>query len=229
MIRQRHFLRIHRPRTIGRQNFAVVQIPVGSPVFGIDEIGPSIGLFAIVFHRGITDKLLVEFIPFGMGNNELIIGSVHPLGKRVRNRLRQCAGMRRPREYHFRPGSLLEFLDRDKVGETLQRMPCRRLHADDRFPRITDELFQNDFVIIIDLVVELRKRAHADDIAISAHHGNGFQHVLRLITIHHYTFLRFQLPCTLIDIQHNDIHSEIQRRFLRAQSGAQARIEKYHQ
>ena len=88
-------------------------------------------------------------------------------------------------------------------------------HTENGFARILDKLIENNFIIIISFAFELRKRAHADNVAIGAHHGNGFQNVFRFVAVHYHAALGFEFPRALVDIEHDYVHSQIHSRFLR--------------
>ena len=108
-------------------------------------------------------------------------------------------------------------------------MARSRFHREYRLTRILDELIQNLFCIIIFTVFKMSKRAHTDDIAIRGHHRNGFQQVFALVAIHNDTALCFQLPCALVHIEHNHVHTQIARCLLSAQAGTQAVVEENQQ
>ena len=50
-----------------------------------------------------------------------------------------------------------------------------------------------------------------------------------LVAVHHHAALRLQFPCTLIDVEHHDIHPQIHRRLLCREPRPQAGVEKEHQ
>lgn len=50
-----------------------------------------------------------------------------------------------------------------------------------------------------------------------------------LIAIHNDTALCFQLPCALVHIEHNHVHTQIARCLLSAQAGTQAVVEENQQ
>ena len=164
-----------------------------------------------------------------MGDDEVVIRGVHPLGERVGHGLRQCVGVRGPRHDHL--GTLLGLVlfDRDQVGEALQRVARGGLHREDGAARIADELLQHPLLVVFGLVVELGERAHADHVAVGPHDGNGFEQVFGLVAVHHHAAFGFEFPCSLIDVEHHDVHAEVHRGLLRREARAETRIEKEHQ
>ena len=58
------------------------------------------------------------------------------------------------------------------------------------------------------------------------HHGHSLQQVFALVTVHHHATLRFELPGPLIDIEYDDIHTQIERSLLGAETGTQTVVEK---
>ena len=154
VVRERHLLGVDRPFAVAAQHPAVVGIGIGRPVFGIDEIGPFERATLIVFHTCAAHEAGVEFVPFGMGDHEVVVRGVHPLGERVGHGLRQRIGMRRPRHHHFGTRRALVLLDRDQIGETLQRVARSGLHREDRTPRVADELFEHALLVVLRLVLK---------------------------------------------------------------------------
>ena len=70
---------------------------------------------------------------------------------------------------------------------------------------ITD---QPERAIVAEIIRE--KALHAlDDEIPSAHYRNSFQQMLRFITIHDNTSLCFQLPCTLVNVQNDRVHTQV--------------------
>ncbi|OPZ12984.1 MAG: hypothetical protein BWZ06_01402 [Bacteroidetes bacterium ADurb.BinA261] len=97
-------------------------------------------------------------------------------------------------------------------------MPCSCLHTENRSPGIFDKLIKNDFIVIILFALKLSERANADNIAVTSHHGNGFKNVFGFVAIHDHAALRFELPCTLIDVENDYVHAQIQSCFLGTQT-----------
>ena len=115
------------------------------------------------------------------------------------------------------------------VGKRLQRVTGCCLHAHHRHSGIVDELLQDFFLVIILLVFVFGKRAHPDDVAIFADHGNCLADMLRLIAIHDNPQFGFQLPATFVNIEDNDIHPQVKPGLLGTQAGTQARVEEDQQ
>ena len=134
-----------------------------------------------------------------------------------------------PCHHDLRLFHLLEFLYGDQVGKCLERMPGGSLHAEYRSAGIFDEPVDDDLFVVICLALEEGKGTHADHVAIASHHRDGFQQMFRLVSVHDHSSFRLELPCSLVDIQYDDIHAEIQCCLLGAQSGTQTRVEEYHQ
>ena len=77
-----------------------------------------------------------------------------------------------------------------------------------------DELIQYYFVVVVVSVFETCKGTDTDDVTITAHYRDSLQQVFWFITIHDDATFSFQLPCALINIEYDNIHSQIQGRFL---------------
>ena len=207
VIRKRHFLSVYGPATICADYLSVIRIFISGPVLCVNEIRSFKSLLLIVFHFSVAYESRIKLITFRMSDNKLIICSVHPFGKAVWNGLRQWFRMRSPSHDYLRTSCFLIFLYRDQVGETLQRMACRRFHAKYRPAGMLDELTQYLFVIIIFFILKACERTDPDHIAVTAHYRNSFQQMLRFITIHDNTSLCFQLPCTLVNVQNDRVHT----------------------
>ena len=80
-------------------------------------------------------------------------------------------------------------LDSDEVGKGLQGMHGSCLHGKDGATRIFDKLIQYRFSVIVFAVGKSCKRAHTNQIAVAAHHGNGLQQMFALVAIHNDTTL----------------------------------------
>ncbi len=81
------------------------------------------------------------------------------------------------------------------------------LHREDGTARVFDKLVQHRLGIVILTVCQSGKGAYTDEVAVAAHHGDGLQQMLTLVTVHDDTTLRLQFPGTGIDIEHDDIHT----------------------
>ena len=67
----------------------------------------------------------------------------------------------------------------------------------------------------------LGEGTHTDYVAVATHYGDSFQQMFRLVAIHDDAAFGFQLPCSLVDVQYNDIHAQVQSGFLSAEAGTQ--------
>ena len=229
----RHVLSIYRPRHILREDLTVVgslRDTGAAPVLSIDEVGTFESLALVVLHACIADEFRVEFVTLGMGDDQVHVGGIHPLSKRIGHSLRQCLGVRRPGENDLGALALMPmFFDRDEVGKSLQGMYGSRLHSKDRATTVLDKLLHDGLGIVVVAVTETSKRTDAYDVAVAPHHGNGFQQVLALVAVHDDTTLCLQLPCTLIHVEHNDVHAQVHGCLLGGESRTQRVIEEYHQ
>ena len=147
----------------------------------------------------------------------------------VGHSLRQSLGVRRPGQNNLGTGGLLVLLNGNQVGKTLQRVYRCALHKEHGLTRVLDKLIENLLVVVVLAALELRERAHTDNIAIARHHGNSLEQVFALVAIHNHTALGFEFPRALVHIQHDDIHTEVHRRLLGAQTGAKAIVEEDEQ
>ena len=102
------------------------------------------------------------------------------------------------------------------------------LHREDRTSGILDKLIQNSLLIVKITIFETGKGTYSDDVTITTHHRNRFQQMFRFVTIHDDTTFCFQFPCTLVDVQHHHIHSQIESSFLCAEAGAEAGVKEDH-
>ena len=206
-----------------------MRVAVGGPVLGIDEVGTLEGLALVVLHAGIAHKLLGQLVALGMGNDEVVVRGIHPLGKRVGHSLRQGFGVGSPGQNHLRTLHRLVLLDRDQVGKALQGVARSGLHREDGTTRVADKLLEDALLVVLLLVLELGKGANTDDVAVGAHDRNRLQQVLGLVAIHDHATLRLELPGALINVQNHDIHAEVHRCLLGREAGAEARVEEEHQ
>ena len=70
--------------------------------------------------------------------------------------------------------------------------------------------------------------AHANHVAVAAHHRYGFEQVLALVAVHDNAPLGLQFPCPGVDIEHYHVHAKVHCGLLRAQPCAQAVVEENH-
>ncbi len=108
-------------------------------------------------------------------------------------------------------------------------MTCGRLHTEHRTSGILNELIQDDLIVVELLALESCKAAHADSVAVASHHGDRFKYVLALVAVHYHAALGLQFPGSLVDVQHYDVHTQVEAGFLGAQAGTQAAVEEHHQ
>ena len=203
IIRNGHLTCADRPAHIHAEDLAVILWACNAraaPVLRIDEVGSLEGLHLVILHTRITHKLRVELITLRVGDDEIDIRGIHPLGKRVGHGLRQSLRMRRPRHNHLRTLALLVLLDGDQVGETLQRMHRSALHEEDGTSRILYELVEYLLIVIILAALEAGERTYADNIAIATHDWDGLQQVLALVSVHDHAALGLEFPRTLIHV-----------------------------
>ena len=215
-----------------------------APVLGIDEVGSFESLHLVVFHAGIAHELGVEFIPFGMSDHEIDVGCIHPFSEGVGHCLWESTGVWRPREHHLGTlvgraldgfaakkwigldeGAVLVLLDCDEVGKCLQRVHSGTLHEEDRASAVLDELLENLLLIVVLARLETGKGTHADEVAVATHDGNSFKEVFALVTFHDDTPFGLQFPGTLIDVEHDDVHAEVEGCLLGGEASAQGVVE----
>ena len=200
-----------------------------TPVLGIDEVGSLKCFHLVILYRCVSGKGGIQLVTLRMGDDKVYIGSVHPLGKAVRYGLRKGTGMGRPGQHHLGTRLALVFLNGDEVGKCLERMHGGCLHGEDGTAAILEELVIYGFGIVILSVCQSGKGTDSDEIAVRAHHRDGFQEVFATVAIHDDPTLGLQFPRSGIHIKHNDIHAQVHCRLLCGETGAQTVIEKHHQ
>ena len=94
-------------------------------------------------------------------------------------------------------------------------------HGEYRPAGVFDKLVQYYFVVIVFAVFEAGEGTHTDYVAVATHYGDSFQQMFRLVAIHDDAAFGFQLPCSLVDVQYNDIHAQVQSGFLSTEAGTQ--------
>ena len=220
------------PRHVARDDFAVVGRAGdagAAPVFGVDEVGALKGFHLVVLDARSAGEGWVKLVALGMGYDEVYVGGVHPLRERVGHGLRQGAAVGRPREHHLRARLCLVLLYGDEVGEGLQGVHGGRFHGEDGASAVTYELVEHGFGVVVFAVGQAGERAHADDVAIAAHHGYGLEQVLALVAVHDDAALGLELPGAGVHVEHDDVHAEVHGGLLRAEARAQAVVEEYHE
>ena len=228
----RHVFAVYGPRHVLAQNLAIVLGTChtrAAPVLRIYEVCSLEGLLLIVFHDSIAHKLAVQFVAFGMGDHKVHVSSIHPFGKGVGNSLRKSTAMRCPCEHHLRALHLLMLFDGNQVGKGLQGVYGGGLHSKDGLATVLHKLLYDAFCIVKCSVLQSGKTSHSDDVAETAHHGNGFQKMLALVTIHDDTTLGLQFPGTSVHVQHHYVHSQIHGGLLGTETCTQTIVEEYHQ
>ena len=198
-----------------------------APVLGVDEISILEGFHLVVLDRCIAQEGRVQFIALGVGDDDVYIGSIHPLHEGIGDGLRQRTGMGSPRENHL--GALLasdrSLGDGNEVGKGLQRMHGGCLHGKNRSAAVLHKLVENRLCIVVLAIDESCERAYADDVAVASHDGNRLKQMLTLVAIHDDSTLRLELPCSCIYIEHDDIHAQVERCLLGGETCAQAIVE----
>ena len=209
---------INGPRHILGENFSIVSQIANAratPVFSVDEIRILQCVHLVVVHRGVAHKQRVELVTLWMCHHEINVCSAHPFGKTVGHGLRQCAGMWRPSQDHFRTLLLLVLLDGYEVGKGLQWVCRSALHRKDRAVAVFHKLHEDAFRIVGLAVGKSGKRTYTNEVAVRCHHRNSLQEVFTLVSVHDHATLRFQFPCPLVHVEHNNVQTEVACRFLR--------------
>ena len=106
-------------------------------------------------------------------------------------------------------------------------MHSSALHEENRLAAVFDELIENLLFVVVLTVLKTCKRTYSDDVAVASHHRYGLEQVFALVSVHDDAALCLQLPCALVDIEHDDIHTQVHSCFLCRQAGAQAVVEEY--
>ncbi|MNL45824.1 hypothetical protein D3C87_1685000 [compost metagenome] len=117
--------------------------------------------------------------------------------------------MRQPGKHYFRTLFQFEFVDRNTVGQRLQRVPRRRFEVYDWYLRIFFKLLKNDFRIILITILQACERPDPDDIAIAANDRRRFFHMFGLVAIHDYTLFHFQSPTILAHIHRDHVQAKV--------------------
>ena len=154
IVGESHFLGVDSPGTVGGEHFAIVGVSVGRPVFGIDEIGAFESLELVVLHAGLAHELGSELVAMRVGDDEVVVRSVHPLGKRVGHGLGQCLGVGSPAEHNLGALHSLVLLDGDEVGEALQGVAGGSLHGEHGAAGVADELVDYPLLVVLSLVLK---------------------------------------------------------------------------
>ena len=134
--------------------------------------------------------------------------------------------MRRPGHHHLGALRLLIFFNGDEIGKSLKRMHRGALHEENGTAAIFDELLQNFLFVVVLTIFETGETAYTDNVAIRAHHGNGFQEMFALVAVHDDATFGLQLPGALVHVEHYDVHTQIHSCLLGGETGAQRVVEK---
>ena len=102
------------------------------------------------------------------------------------------------------------------------------LHRKDGTTRVFDELLQHRLGIVVLPISQSCKATHTNQVAVAAHHGDCFQQMFTLVTIHDDTTLGFQFPGAGIHVEHDHIHAQVHSRLLGGETGAQTIIKEDH-
>ena len=108
-------------------------------------------------------------------------------------------------------------------------MHCGALHEENGAAAVANELLEDALLVVVGTVLEAGKTAHADDVAVAAHDGNGFEEVFALVAVHDDAALGFELPGTLIDVEDDDVHAEVHGSLLGGEARAQGVVEEDEQ
>ena len=225
---QGHLFAVNCPCAVGRKYLAVVRIGVGRPVLGIYEVSAFEGFALIIFYTSFAHEFRGKLIAFRMRDYKFIVSGVHPFCEGVGDGLRKSARMRRPGHYHLGALLGLELFYGDEVGEALEWVAGGCLHAEYGAAGVADELVDHSLLIVFGLVFETGERTDPDDVAVGAHHRDGFEKMLGLVAVHDYAAFGFELPCSLVDVEDYDVHAEIHGGFLGAQARAKTGVEEDH-
>ena len=164
-----------------------------------------------------------------MGNPKIhVFRRIHPLGEGIRNSLWQSAAVGSPGENDLRTFHGLMFLNGNQVSKGLQRVNGCRFHGKYRTAGVFDKLIHDSFRIVEFAVRETRKGTDTNQITIASHHGNGFQQMLALITIHDHATLGLQFPGSGIHIEYDDVHTQVHGCLLCAETRTQTIVEENH-
>ena len=93
-------------------------------------------------------------------------------------------------------------------------MPCGGFHAYHRLSGVLNELVEDLFVVIIFLTLETGERPNPDNVCIASHYGDGLEKMFRFISVHYHAAFGLEIPCSLLDIQHNNVHTQVLGGFL---------------
>ena len=174
----------------------------------------------------VLQKSGSQSVAFGMRDRKIHVRGIHPLAKRIGYRLGQRLEMRHPRKHHLGARLGLVFLNRDAVGQRLQRVARGRFEVHNRHTGILPEFVDHNFLVISLTVFQLGKCPHRDYVAVLPDHRRRFLYVFGLVAVHHRAIHHFQTPRILRHIHHHHFHAQVLGGLLGAEAGAQAGIEK---
>ena len=99
------------------------------------------------------------------------------------------------------------------------------LHEEDGATAVLDELLEDAFFVVVLARFEAGEGTHTDEVAVAAHDGDGFEEVFALVAFHDDAAFGLQFPGTLIDVEHDDVHAEVEGCLLGGEAGAQGVVE----
>ncbi len=212
------------PGRVIAQHLAVVC--VAAPVFGLHVVGTFEGFLLVVFDAGTFGESGVQLVSFGVGDDEINpVDFREPVAEGIRHALGQGAYVRGPGEHHFHALLRLGLGHRDEVGEGLQGVQGSAFQADDGHGGVLQNLIEDDFAVVLGFVREGGKRAHAQHVAILAHHRDGILDVFLGAAVHHRAVGHFQGPGVGSGVQHPGLRTQVVGRLDGAEPGAQAGVE----
>src|SRR5258705_1026267 len=91
---------------------------------------------------------------------------------------------------------------------------------------IFDELFNEQFAVVILPVFQRRKSAYSKNVKILSHYRSSIFYMLNRIAAHDCFFLKFQCPAFTSYIKNDRLHAKVLCRYLRTQPCAHTWIEK---
>jgi hypothetical protein len=111
-----------------------------------------------------------------------------------------------------------------RVGQFLARMGDG-LHVDHRHRGVAGESLDHPVLAVFRPVLELRERAHGDEIDVAAQHARHFGDVFLGLAIHHLAGREGDRPGILAGREHHRVSAELERAELEAGARAHRRVE----
>ncbi len=125
------------------------------------------------------------------------------------------------------PGSGVAFevlLQREDMRQFLHRMGDR-LHVDDRHGRVLRERVDHTVFAVDRPVLELRERAHADQVDVARQHARDFGDVLLGFAVHDRAGVELDRPGVLAGLQDDRVAAELKGAEFEARARAHRRVE----